>query len=268
MTTNLFDLTGKVAVITGAGKGIGRVLAQGLAEHGAYVIVVGKTQENIEETARLIEQAGGKASAVPCDVREHDQVARLFEQMDSMTERMDILINNAAAGSHVRPEDLPIGEWENVMQTNLTGYFLCAQQAGRRMIRQKKGSIINMSSIGGVNAVGRGNLAYDVSKAAVNQLTRDLAVEWAKHNIRVNAIVPCQILTPGLQALIDDPKFEGHALIQRFLVGIPMNRLGDTADLVGPTVFLASDASAFVTGVCLPVDGGNLALNAGGSHTW
>ncbi len=267
MTTNLFDLTGKVALITGAGRGIGREIAVALAERGATIVAVGKS-ENIQETAQLITQQGGTATAIACDVRDRAQVAQLFEQFDRAYDHLDILINNAAAGSHVRPEDLAIEEWDNVMQTNLTGYFLVAQQAGRRMIAQKSGSIINMSSIGGVNASGRGNTAYDVSKAAVNQLTRDLAIEWAKYGVRVNALVPCQILTPGLQALIDDPKFESDALIKRFLHGIPMNRLGDPADLIGPTVFLASDASVFVTGVCLPVDGGNLALNAGGSHTW
>jgi NAD(P)-dependent dehydrogenase (short-subunit alcohol dehydrogenase family) len=129
------------------------------------------------------------------------------------------------------------------------------------------GSIINISSIAGATALGRGNLTHSVNKGGVNQLTRELAVEWAKHNIRVNAILPCQVLTEGFQRWLDSPEFDPN-LMTNFLSGIPMNRLANPDDMVGPAVFLASDAASMVTGALLPVDGGNLALNAGGSHTW
>ncbi len=129
------------------------------------------------------------------------------------------------------------------------------------------GSIINIMSIAGVSALGRGNLTHSMNKGAVGMLTRELAVEWAKHGIRVNAILPCQVLTEGFQKWLDSPAFD-PALMDKFLTGIPMNRLAKPEEMAGPAVFLASDAAAMVTGVLLPVDGGNLALNAGGSHTW
>ena len=118
---------------------------------------------------------------------------------------------------------------------------------------------------GGASGVGRGNFAYDVSKAGVLQLTRELAIEWAKHNIRVNAVLPCQVRTEALQRLIDDPQFDSGALVSRFLTGIPLQRLGEPEDIVGPVIFLASNAAAMMTGALVPVDGGNLAFNAGGT---
>ena len=151
---------------------------------------------------------------------------------------------------------------------SLTGYFLCAQQAIRRMLAQGGGSIVNIGSIAGVSALGRGNFPYSVAKAGVGQMTRELAVEYAGQGIRVNAILPAQVLTPSFrQGLLDNPQFS-EKLRQRLLTGIPLNRLLEPEDFVGPAVFLCSDAAAVVTGVLLPVDGGNLALNAGGSHIW
>ena len=189
--------------------------------------------------------------------------------MDRVFGRVDILVNNAAVPSHARPEDITLDEWRRVLDVNVTGAFLCAQAAGRRMIKRDQGGcIINISSIAGSTAMGRGNFAYSVSKGALNQMTRELALEWATHRIRVNAIQPCQFRSPALQRLIDDPQFDSQALIQRFLAGIPLDRIGEAEEIVGPVAFLASDAASMVTGVLLPVDGGNLAMNAGGSKTW
>ena len=260
-----FDLSGRIAVVTGGGSGLGRAIAIGLSEVGARLLVVDIDGPLAHATAEAIRNAGGEAVAVACDVRDPQQVANAFEVADATYQRLDILVNNAGIGSHVGPEDLSLDEWHNVLEVNLTGYFLCAQHAGRRMIRQRQGSIINISSIGGASGVGRGNFAYDVSKAGVLQLTRELAIEWAKHHIRVNAILPCQVRTDALQRLIDDPQFDSSALVSRFLTGIPLQRLGEPEDIVGPVIFLASNAAAMMTGALVPVDGGNLAFNAGGT---
>jgi NAD(P)-dependent dehydrogenase (short-subunit alcohol dehydrogenase family) len=266
--TRLFDLSGRVAVVTGAGSGLGRAMSIGLSQAGASVAVSDLNAATAAETAEMIRSTGQRAIAAKCDTRQPAEIAALFEAADAAFGRLDILINNAGIGSHVHPEDLSLEEWQNVLSVNITGYFLCAQQAGRRMIPQKKGAIVNIGSIGGVSALGRGNFVYDISKAAVHHFTRELAVEWARHNIRVNAIAPCQIRTPALDALVADPQFDSAKLIERFLTGIPMNRFGEAEDLVGPAIFLVSDAAAMVTGATLGVDGGNLALNGGGSHQW
>lgn len=269
MDTELFNLTGRVAVVTGAASGLGQAMAVGMARFGADVVGADLNDKGLAETVKLITALGKKGHAVHCDVSKPEDIAALFQQVDENFGRIDIHINDAFTPSRARPEELELTVWEQVLRVNLTGYFLCAQQAGRRMIQQGwGGSIINISSIGGALALGRGNFVYSVSKGAIIQMTRELALEWAVHKIRVNSILPCQFRTPPLQKLIDDPRFDSDALINRFLTGIPLNRLGEPGDIVGPAVFLASDASVMVTGALLPVDGGNLAMNAGGAKSW
>jgi len=263
-----FDLHGRVALVTGAGRGIGRAIAHGLARIGADVAVCDLDGAPLAEVADDIGRLGRRSLAEVADVADAAAVARLFGRIDEVFGRIDVLVNNVGIGARHRPEGLPIAEWERVLDTGVTASLRCVQEAGRRMIaRGEGGSIINISSIAGASALGRGNLAHSVNKGAVNMLTRELAVEWACHGIRVNAILPCQVRTEGFQRWLDSPSFD-PALMERFLTGIPMNRLATPEDMVGPVVFLASDAAAMVTGTLLPVDGGNLALNAGGSHTW
>lgn len=266
---SLFDLSGRVAVVTGAASGIGRAIAAGLARHGARVVAADINETGLAATVERILGEGGEAIAIVCDVSDEAAVARLFAGADEAYGRVDILVNDAFSPVvRASPEAFPLDVWERSIAVNLTGYFLCAREAGRRMIAQRGGSIINLSSIAGSSGLGRGNLVYSVTKHGVNGLTRELAVEWAKHGIRVNAIQPCQFLTPALQGLLDAAP-DRAAIMDRFLRGIPLDRLGDPErDIVGPVVFLASDASAMVTGTMLPVDGGNLAFNAGGSKTW
>lgn len=267
MPSNLFDLTGRVAVVTGAASGLGQAMAIGLAEYGADIAAADINDTGLAQTVERITSHSRQVLAVHCDISQPGDVTHLFERVDQVFNRVDILVNDPFTLARFKPEDLTLEDWNKVMSVNLTGYFLCAQAAGRRMIaRGRGGSIINMSSIGGSSALGRGNFAYSVSKGAINQFTRELAIEWAKHKIRVNAIQPCQMLTPAVRKWLDDPKTDPN-LISHLLQGIPLNRLGEPEDVVGPVVFLASDASAMVTGTLLPVDGGNLALNAGGSHT-
>jgi NAD(P)-dependent dehydrogenase (short-subunit alcohol dehydrogenase family) len=264
----LFDLSGRVAVVTGAANGIGKAIALALVRHGADLAVCDLDETGLEGTVAEIEALGRKVVATRADIGNPGDIVRLFALVDDAFGRVDVLVNNVGMGARYHPEDLPLADFQRVLQTGVTGSLLCAQEAGRRMIAAGRGgSIINISSIAGASALGRGNLAHSVNKGGVNMLTKELAVEWAKHGIRVNAILPCQVLTEGFQKWLDSPTFD-PALYDRFLMGIPMNRLATPEDIAGPAVFLASDAAAMVTGALLGVDGGNLALNAGGSHTW
>ena len=272
MNGNLFDLHGKVAVVTGASAngGIGHALAVGFAQHGADVIVADIDAVGATTTAEEIQALGRRTLAVHCDISQPAAVERLFAQVDETFGHLDILVNVPYVfPSRVHPDELSLEAWHKTLDVNLTGYFLCTQQALRRFLQQGAGgSILNIGSIAGVSALGRGNFPYSVSKAGVAQMTKELAVEYAGQGIRVNAILPAQVSTPGFKRqLLDDPRF-GEALRQRFLVGIPLNRLLEPEDFVGPAVFLCSAAAGAVTGVLLPVDGGNLALNAGGNHIW
>ena len=167
-------------------------------------------------------------------------------------------------------DTLSLAEWNAVLSVNLTGYFLCARRFAERLIAAARagspvhGAVVNISSIGGSTSLGRGNFPYGVSKGAVDQMTRELGVAWAPHGIRVNAVAPCQIATDGLRALSENPSVEGR-LIDTFLRGIPLGRLAEPDEVAAAVAFLASGAAAMITGVILPVDGGNLALNAGGT---
>jgi gluconate 5-dehydrogenase len=208
---------------------------------------------------------GAVCATVVAEVTDEAAVDAVFAHLDDVFGRVDVLLNAAGFNPmQASPEDFPMEIWDSVIDVDLTGYLRFAKRAGRRMIDGGRGgSIINISSIAGTSALGRGNLAYGVSKAGVDQLTRELAVEWAWRGIRVNSIQPCQFLNDGLRAIIADPA-RAH-LADRMIAGIPIGRMGRAEEIVGPILFLASDASSMVTGVNLPVDGGNRALNAGGS---
>jgi NAD(P)-dependent dehydrogenase (short-subunit alcohol dehydrogenase family) len=268
MADRLFDLADRVAVITGAASGLAQAIALGFAERGVDMVVADINDEGLASTVQQIKALGRRAVPVHCDVSDATQVTQLFQTLDQEFAHVDILVNAPFTFARVPPEALTLEQWNRALAVCLTGYFLCAQEAGRRMIAQGSGgNIINIGSIGGQNSLGRGNFVYGVAKSGIHQMTRELATEWAKHRIRVNALLPAQMKTPAVKAWLENPATDPNLLV-RLLSGIPMNRLGETADIVGPAVFLASDAAAFVTGALLPVDGGNLALNAGGSHTW
>jgi NAD(P)-dependent dehydrogenase (short-subunit alcohol dehydrogenase family) len=274
---NLFDLSGKVALITGAGAngGIGHALALGFSRYGAQVIAADIDDAGAQTTAEEISAQGGRGAAYTCDIANPDQVDALFGWIDHEVGKLDILVNVPYIfPSRVRPHELALEDWQRTLGVNLTGYFLCAQQAIARMIAQRThdsesgGSIVNISSIAGVSALGRGNFPYSVSKAGVNQMTRELAVEYAAWGIRVNAIAPAQVATATFKRnMLGDARFNA-TLRPRLMAGIPLNRFLEPEEFVGPAVFLCSAAASAVTGVILPVDGGNLALNAGGNHTW
>lgn len=266
-----FGLSGRVAVITGAGAngGIGHAIALAMAHAGAGCFVSDVDEAGARETAREIEALGRRAAACRCDLGSADEVLAMVAAADAAFDRVDVLVNNVGIGHRARPEDLALEDWHRVVRVNLDGTFLTTREIGRRLIRQGRGgAIVNISSIAGSSALGRGNFVYSVTKAGILQMTRELAVEWAPHRIRVNAIQPVQTMTKAMARMLADPRLDPPTLTERFLRGIPLDRIAEPEDIAHAAVFLASDAAAFVTGHALPVDGGNLALNAGGSKVW
>jgi NAD(P)-dependent dehydrogenase (short-subunit alcohol dehydrogenase family) len=234
--TKLFDLTGKTAIVTGGGMGLGQAMAEGLAQYGAAVAVVDINLDAATEVASLIEDAGGKAMAVRCDVSDQSQVAAAVEGVLAAWGKIDILIANAGIGIRAPAEEMTIEQWHRVLQVNLDGVWFFDQLVGKHMIeRGEGGSIINMASIGALVGVTTGNANYVASKGAIAAMTRCLAVEWA-------------------ELMEDQPEVKTY-----FLSNIPLGRLGEVEDIVGPAVFLASDAASMVTGHCLAVDGGHTA---------
>jgi NAD(P)-dependent dehydrogenase (short-subunit alcohol dehydrogenase family) len=266
-----FGLEDRVAAVTGGGAngGIGHATALALAHAGAHVLVSDIDGDGATETAREIRNLGRRSLGVRADLGEPDDVLAMVQALDREFGRVDILVNNVGIGHRSRPEALSLEDWRRVVAVNLDGTFLATREAGRRMIaRGAGGSIVSISSIAGSSALGRGNFVYSVTKAGIIQLTRELAVEWAPHRIRVNAIQPAQTMTKAMDRMLSDPLLDPATLKERFLRGIPLDRIGEPEDIAKAVVFLASDAAGFVTGHTLPVDGGNLALNAGGSKLW
>jgi NAD(P)-dependent dehydrogenase (short-subunit alcohol dehydrogenase family) len=256
--THGFGLEGRVAVVTGAGRGIGRAIALRLAGAGAQVI--GLDVAGADETADAVRAAGGRASSHVCDMGDVERIRSVFEAIATTTDGIDVLVNNAAAGSHTPPLELTRANLIRLVDVNVGGYFFAAQAAFPLLTVDGGGSIVNISSIAGSSALGRGNLPFSMTKAAVEQMTRELAIEWATSGIRVNAIAPCQVRTEGFQPLLDE---DGGSPGERFLRGIPLGRLAEPEDVASAALFLASSAASFITGVVLAVDGGNQAMNAG-----
>ena len=264
MTTTLVNLSGRHALVTGGAGGLGRAVAATLAAVGATVSVLDVNADGAASTVAEILAAGGKAEAIDCDVTDPASVADAFGQA-SGEGPPDILVNNAGINLRGGSLDCSAEVWERTLAVNLTGYYLCARRFAELLIAAGRGgAVVNVSSTGGSTALGRGNFSYGVTKAGVEQMTRELAVVWAGHNIRVNAVAPGQIATDGLRALSERPSADGR-LMDTFLRGIPLGRLAEPGDVAAAIAFLASDAAAMITGVVVPVDGGNLALNASGT---
>ena len=249
------SLEGRVAVVTGGATGIGFQMATGLAEAGANIVICSRKVENCEEAAAKLEGLGVKALAVGCDVTKAADVEAMKDATLKTFGRVDVLVNNAGRAWAAPPEEMPLERWQQVFDLNITAPFLCAQALGREMIKAKSGKIINIASIAGL--VGRNpraynSVAYGASKGALVNFTRDLAVKWAQHNIQVNCICPGFFVTPLNEKLYQKNKEN----IDR---EIPLGRTGGPDDLKGIAVLLASDASHFITGAIIPVDGGAVA---------
>ena len=264
---SLFDLSGRSALITGGGGALGSAIGLGLSQAGAEVIVADINFENASRVASKINSTGGVAHAFAGDLSKESEVEELFAKIDKLSS-LNILVNAISAPQNrSSPDVMPLKDWEKTITDDLTSFFLTSRAAAQRMIKSEKGgSIINFSSIAGATSLGRGSVAYGVAKAGIIQLTRDCSFEWAKHGIRVNSILPCQFDNATWDEYRKDPA--RAKLVERAISGIPMGRFGNPGEMVGPVLFLASDAASMVTGIAMPVDGGNLAMNPGGSIDW
>lgn len=247
----LFDLTGKTAIITGGSRGIGKEMAEGLAEAGANLMLCARRQEWLDETVAEFTGRGFSVAGQACDVSKADDVQAIVEAAVEKFGGLDILVNNAGISWGAMPEDMPLEKWQKVLDVNLTGCFLMAQAAGREMLKKNSGSIINIASIAGLTSSANGPFyaGYVASKAGLIGLTRELAASWGRRGIRVNAIAPGFFHSRLADAVIDiyERSIQENNVIPR---------IGKEGELKGTVVFLASDASSYITGQTIAVDGG------------
>jgi NAD(P)-dependent dehydrogenase (short-subunit alcohol dehydrogenase family) len=249
-----FDLTGKKAFVTGASRGIGRVIAVALAAAGADVAVAARSQDGLAETARQVTELGRKAFVFPLDVTRQDDVTAAVQEAIRLLGQLDIVVNNAGGMNFMVPFlDMRVSGWEKIMRLNLDSTIYVCQAVGAHLRERGRGSVINVASVAGMSATP-GLMPYGASKAAVISVTKTLAVEWAPSGIRVNALCPGWTATDLNEVLRAGP--DGG---QSVIAGVPMGRWGRPEEMAGPAVFLASDASSFMTGQVLIVDGGQVA---------
>jgi len=248
----LFDLSGKVATVTGGNRGIGFAIARGLAEAGAAVVIANRNAEAGQQAAAALRADGFKATSVATDISVKSSVQNLVGRVIEEFDRIDILVNSAGVIDRGPVEDFSETQYDYIMDINLKGVFFCCQLVGKEMIKQGKGKIINISS-NVSEVIQAGRVVYAASKAGLSHLTRGLALEWARHNINVNAIGPGPTITELNRKFFE----ENPADLQARIDSIPMARVGDPLDHVGAAIFLASDASNYITGQTLLVDGGS-----------
>ena len=252
---NLFDLTGKVAVVTGGSGGAGKATSIGLALYGADVVLTARTLSTLEETAAEVEKQGRKALPISCDVADPESVDQMVKRTMEEFGKIDILVTTAGIALRHAAEEMPIEEWQKVMDVNVRGTFLCCQAVAKEMIqRGEGGKIVTVGSIRGLQGHPAGYSGYATSKGAVHLLTKQLATEWAKYKIHVNCIAPCIFWTP-----LTEPILKDEEMYKIFMQRIPLGRPAEPEDLVGAVVYLASEASAMVTGHILYIDGGTSA---------
>jgi len=251
MSDELFQVDGQVVLVSGASRGIGRALAEGFCRRGAQVVITGREQSTLDQTAKELSELGRPVRALTCDVADAEAIPQLIQQVLSEFGRIDSLLNVAGVNKRKKVETFTPEEYDFILDINLRGAFLLAQAVGRHMIeRGGGGTIINIDSLNTYSPL-KGVVPYAMSKAGLSMMTRGMAMEWGEHGIRVNAIAPGFILTDLTRKLWSDPRMQawGDA-------NTPLKRLGQPGDLIGTAIFLASPASAFMTGQVLYVDGG------------
>jgi len=250
MSSKLFDLGGRVALVTGSSRGIGHALAKGLAEYGARIVVNGRDAEKAEQAAERLRTAGFEAFAVPFDVTDSAAVEEAVARIEKDIGAIDILVNNAGMQFRAPLEDFPDDKWHELLETNISSVFFVGRAVARRMIPRRRGKIINIASV--QSEFARRSIApYTATKGAVRNLTKGMCTDWAGYGLQINAIAPGYFRTELNRALVEDAEFS--AWIER---RTPAGRWGDVGELVGAAVFLASDASSFVNGQTLYIDGG------------
>ncbi|MDC0662712.1 SDR family oxidoreductase [Marinobacter sp. SS21] len=255
MRNNLFDLEGKVALVTGASRGIGESIARTLAAHGAHVIVSSRKLEGCEAVAASIREAGGSAEAIACHIGDMEQIEGLWGQVQERHGKVDILVNNAAANPYFGPvEDTDLSAFQKTVDVNIRGYFFMCARAAQMMKRQDGGAIVNVASVNGVNP-GHYQGIYSVTKAAVISMTKSFAMELGQQNIRVNALLPGLTDTKFASALTTN-----DAIKQKAMAHIPMKRVADPDEMAGTVLYLVSGASSYTTGACINADGGYLTV--------
>lgn len=250
-------LQGKVAVIAGGGRGIGKAIAEQFAKYGSTIVIGSRTKEQVAATAEDIRLQGGTAHGIPLDVTNRASVDAFFKEAMEIAKRIDILVYCAGTNKRIPAEEYPLSAWNEVLSTNLQGAYHCCQEAGKRMIAQKAGAIVTITSM--LSHVGTPNQsAYAASKGGLLQYSKTLAVEWAKYNIRVNAVSPGYIETDLTAKNFKNPAFRTAVLGKT-----PMDRFGEAAEVADAVCFLSSDAASYITGACIPVDGGFIAGHPG-----
>ena len=253
--TNLFDLTGRVALVTGASRGIGESVARTLAQYGAHVIVSSRKIDSCEAVAQSIRDDGGSAEAFACHIGEMEQIDAIWAHIESAHGKLDILVNNAAANPYFGPiEDTDMAAFQKTVDVNIRGYFFMCAQGARLMKKNGGGSIVNVASVNGVNP-GHFQGIYSITKAAVISMTKSFAMELGQQKVRVNALLPGLTDTRFASALTSN-----EAIKKQAMAHIPMKRVADPDEMAGTVLYLASDASTYTTGACINADGGYLTI--------
>jgi NAD(P)-dependent dehydrogenase (short-subunit alcohol dehydrogenase family) len=248
--SSLFDLNGKVAIVTGGSRGIGKQIVKAFSSQGAIVVIASRNIQRCNQVAEEVIQEGGEALAVGCDVANLGEIQNMFQMVSDTFGRLDILVNNAGVSITKPSIEVTSEDWDTMFNINIKGLFFACQEAAKIMMEQGSGKIINISSIGGIKTFKR-IAPYGASKAAVIQLTKSLASEWARHGILVNGIAPGLISTD-----INTAEIEDERLLKKMLNLIPLRRLGQPSDIAMMSVFLASNTSNFMTGQTISIDGG------------